>query len=82
MKIEQLTKWGFIIPTGEYYGGVISGLGLGVFITTVTLSPEHRITVPWGWFITLGCIIAGPLLARNAQRKRKRQLVKGVGSAY
>ena len=63
-------KWGFVIPTREYNGGVIGGLGLGVFLTTVIISPDHRVTNPLVWFGSFGCIIAGSLLARAAQRKR------------
>ena len=70
MKTEKLMKWGFVIPTGEYSGGVIGGVGLGVFITTAILSPEHRITNPLVWFGGLGCVVVGSLLARAAQRKR------------
>jgi hypothetical protein len=70
MKIERLLKYGFVIPTGEYNGGVLGGLGLGIFITTVILSPEHRVTMPWVWFLAFGCIVVGSLLARAAQRKR------------
>ena len=70
MKTERLMKWGFVIPTGEYSGGVIGGLGLGVFITTAILSPEHRVTNPLVWLGSFGCITVGSLLARAAQRKR------------
>jgi hypothetical protein len=70
MKPERLLKWGFVIPTREYIGGVIGRLGLGIFITNVILSPEHRITNPLLWFGCFGCIAVGSLLARAAQRKR------------
>jgi hypothetical protein len=70
MKMESLLKYGFTLPTAEYNGGVLAGLGLGVLATTIVLSPEHRITVPWVWFVVIGCIVAGSLLARGAQRKR------------
>jgi hypothetical protein len=70
MKTERLMKWGFVIPTREYNGGVLAGLGMGVFITTAILSPEHRITNPLVWFGGLGCVVVGSLLARAAQRKR------------
>jgi len=70
MKTERLMKWGFVIPTGEYCGGVIGGLGLGVFITSAIASPDHRITNPLVWFGSFGCIAVGSLLARAAQRKR------------
>jgi hypothetical protein len=70
MKTERLLKYGFLIPTREYIGGALGGLGLGVFITTVILSPEHRVTVPWVWFLAFGCMVTGSMLARAAQRKR------------
>ena len=70
MKTEKLMKWGFVIPTREYNGGVIGGLGLGVFLTTAIVSPDHRITNPLVWFGSFGCIVVGSLLARAAQRKR------------
>jgi hypothetical protein len=75
MKNERLIRWGFVIPTREYSGGVLGGLGLGVFITTAILSPEHRITQPWVWFGGLGCVVVGSLLARAAQRKRFQKAV-------
>ena len=70
MKTELLMKWGFVIPTGEYCGGVLAGVGCGTFIATVILSPEHRLTQPWIWFAGIGCVAVGSLLARSAQRKR------------
>ena len=70
MKTERLLKYGFVIPTREYNGGVLGGLGLGVFITTVVLSPDHHVTVPWVWFLAFGCIATGSLLARAAQGRR------------
>lgn len=70
MKTEKLMKWGFVIPTGEYNGGVIGGIGLGIFVTSAILSPGHGITNPLVWFVGFGCIVVGSLLARTAQRKR------------
>jgi hypothetical protein len=70
MKTEKLMTWGFVIPTGEYSGGVIGGLGLGIFLTTVVVSPDHRISNPLVWFGCFGCIVVGSMLARAAQRKR------------
>jgi hypothetical protein len=70
-------RWGFVIPTREYNGGVLGGLGLGVFVTTAILRPEHRITEPWVWFGAFGCIVVGSLLARAAQRKRFQKDVIG-----
>ncbi len=70
MKTEKLIKWGFVILTKEYGGGVIGGLGLGAFLTTAITSPDHRITNPLVWFGSFGCIIVGLLLAREAQRKK------------
>ena len=63
-------KWGFVIPTGEYNGGVIGGMGFGVLVATVILSPDHRITNPLVWIGCFGCVVVGSLLARAAQRKR------------
>jgi len=70
MKSEQLVKYGIVIPTGEYVGGYLGGFGLGIMAATFVLSPVHRITVPWVWFLILGFITIGSLLARAAQRKR------------
>lgn len=73
MKMEQLLKYGIVIPTKEFNGGMLGGVGLGVMIATVILSPEHRITVPWVYFLAFGCIAIGSALARAAQRKRFQQ---------
>jgi hypothetical protein len=68
MKIERLLKYGFVIPTREYNGGVLVGFGFGMFVMTVILSPDHR--APGIFFLSLICIVIGSLLARAAQRKR------------
>jgi hypothetical protein len=73
MKTERLLKYGFVVPTREYNGGVLAGLGLGVLITTLILSPTHPVTTPWVWFMIWGCILVGSLLARAAQRRRLQE---------
>lgn len=77
MKNERLLKYGFVIPTKEYNGGVLGGFGLGVFITAAILSPAHRITVTWVWILAFDCIATGSLLARAAQRKRFQKDASG-----
>jgi hypothetical protein len=72
MKTEKLMELGFVIPTREYNGGILGGLGLGVILTTVINSPDHRIMNPLVWLCSFGCIVVGSLLARAAQRKRFR----------
>jgi hypothetical protein len=70
MKSSRLLKWGLVVPTREYIGGILGGLGLGVFITMLILSPAHRVTESWVWLVVCGCIVTGSFLARAAQRKR------------
>jgi hypothetical protein len=70
MKTERLMKWGFVIPTREYNGGVLGGMGFGALVATVILSPDHHITNPLIWIGCFGCVAVGSLLARSAQRKR------------
>jgi hypothetical protein len=82
MKTDQLMKWGFMIPTKEYIGGILAGLGLGILLTTSIISPEHHITEPWAWFLVVGCILIGVLLARAGQRRRFQEVVSdGKGDA-
>ena len=68
MKIERLLRYGFVIPTREYNGGVIGGFGFGMLVMALILSPDHR--APGILFLALTCIVTGSLLARAAQRKR------------
>ena len=69
MNIERLLKYGFVIPTREYNGGVLGGFGFGMIVMAAILSPEHR-AAGGIFFLSLTCIVAGSLLARAAQRKR------------
>jgi hypothetical protein len=70
MKTERLLKYGFVVPTGEYAGGLIGGFGLGVLITTYFLSSDHRIHNALVWIGPFVCIAVGSTMARAAQRKR------------
>lgn len=70
MKNSRLLKSGFVIPTREYLGGILGGLGLGIVITITIVTPAHRVTAPWVWLVVCGCITTGSLLARAVQRKR------------
>jgi hypothetical protein len=68
MKTERLLKYGFVIPTREYNGGVLGGFGFGMLVMALILSPEHR--APGIFFLALTCVVTGSLLARAGQRKR------------
>ena len=67
MKIERLLKYGFVIPTREYGGGVLGGFGFGMLVMTFILSPEHR-AAPGILFLSVICVTIGSLLARAAQQ--------------
>jgi len=73
MKISNPLKMKFLNHSAEWTGGVIAGFGFGMFVMAVILSPEHRVTVPWVWFLAFGCIMIGPFLARDAQRKKSKK---------
>jgi hypothetical protein len=73
MKISNLLKMKFLNPSAEWTGGVLAGFGWGMFVMAAILSPEHRVTVPWIWFLAGSCIIIGILLARDAQRKKSKK---------
>jgi hypothetical protein len=77
MNTEKPMRLGFVIPTGEYGGGLTAGVGLGILLTAALYFPGHRITNPLVYFGALGCIVIGSLLARAAQRKRFRNDVPG-----
>ena len=70
MKNSHLLKLRFLNPSGEWSGGVLAGFSLGMLVMAFILSPEHRVTLPWVWFLAGSGIIIGILQARDAQRKR------------
>jgi hypothetical protein len=70
MKNSNLLKLRFLEPSGEWSGGVLAGFSFGMFVMAVILSPDHRVTLPWVWFLAGSGIIIGILQARAAQRKR------------
>ena len=61
---------GFVIMTGEYVGGVLAGVGLGILATYAFLVSAHRIPNTWAFLLGFCFTTAGSLLARATQRKR------------
>jgi len=57
---------------GEILGGIILGIGLGIFITKAFLaSSSHQIAVPpLLWAAAFICVSGGSLIARSARLKR------------
>jgi len=58
--------------TGEYVGGIIAGIGLGIIITNAFLATSslHVIVPPLLWICAIFCASGGSLLARSARLKR------------
>ena len=62
--------------TGEFVGGVIAGIGLGILITNAFLatSSQHVAVPPLLWICAIFCASGGSLLARTARLKRLSKL--------
>ena len=70
MRKEHWSAWGFLIPTAEYVGGTLAGVGLGVFLAGFVLLPPDGHLPIWLNMLGFGCIGVGSLWARSGQRKR------------
>ena len=65
----KLGKWKDL-GSAEYYAGMLSGVGVGIFVASALLAPQHR-TLSFGAFVfAFGCILAGSTLATTARRRR------------
>jgi hypothetical protein len=58
--------------TGEFVGGTIAGIGLGIIMTNAFLatSERHVVVPPLLWICAFFCTTGGSLLARSARLKR------------
>jgi hypothetical protein len=70
MKYERWHKLGGVILTGEYVGGVLAGVGLGICVTYALLLSAHHVPDTWAFLFACGFTTTGSLLARAVQRKR------------
>jgi hypothetical protein len=59
--------------TGEFVGGIIAGIGLGIIIANSHLatSSQHVVVGPFLWICAFLCASGGGLLARSARLKRR-----------
>jgi hypothetical protein len=73
MKNEHQLKMGSAIMTGEYIGGLLAGVGIGILITYAFLLSSHRIPNRWAFVLGMGFMIAGSFLAAACQRRKSQK---------
>lgn len=56
-------------PTQEYVGGLLGGLGLGLFAGTFFVAGSDL--WPWLYLVTPGLVTAGAALARRPRERRE-----------
>ena len=56
----------------EYYAGVVAGIGIGIFVASSLLPPDHRAFSIWDFVLAFSCIFVGATLATTLRNRKTK----------